>query len=213
MCYSACDHEEIPKSAVLQIIGPCKILNYIFMHLRLPRVTDPRLNGTDRCGADQKPLANEDDIYDSQIFSAIFQILFTQMILFHRRKERTLSYAIFMKIIISFSYITCIFFNSQIHVYLFRHTSPSMFIFHFTFLTIGPSQPIRIISGVAGHSSWQLSESPWSFLAALTASLRARCTLAANRRGGSPIPCTKKCKYVSNCVFEAKINSIHLFDD
>lgn len=122
MCYQACDHEEIPKSAVLQIIGPCKILNYIFMHLRQPRVTDPRLNGTDRCGADQKPLANEDDIYDSQIFSAIFQILFTQMILFHRRKERTLSYAIFMKIIISFSYITCIFFN------LHRNTNTCIFI-------------------------------------------------------------------------------------
>lgn len=44
------------------------------------------------------------------------------MILFHRRKERTLSYAIFMKIIISFSYITCIFFN------LHRNTNTCIFI-------------------------------------------------------------------------------------
>ena len=57
---------------------------------------------------------------------------------------------------------------------------------------IGPAHANRILSGVAGHSSWWFPDSPCASLAARTASLRARWTETAKRRGGSPIPYNNK---------------------
>ena len=53
-------------------------------------------------------------------------------------------------------------------------------------------QANRILSTVAGDQNWNGPVIPLSALALFTASLIAKKTEAAKKRGGSPIPCTKK---------------------